>query len=188
MRSVITYAGANRHGADRIKWVFIMLCANGGCSRVKSGLQVSKLKRMQNLWYSVSCSVSDLPQCYLTTKHPLQKFNHRTKAKRTDRRKRENGRERGRQSDMFLSSLEKQTPAGLIRLCLISFDDPSHRLFLFSQSHFRTHTRILHILIFWMDLCFSLSSPSLTSPSFPPNISCLSPSFLVPISVFPRHL
>lgn len=89
---------------------------------------------------------------------------------------------------MFLSSLEKQTPAGLIRLCLqyplLSFDDPSHHLFLFSQSHFRTHTRILHILIFWMDLCFSLSSPSLTSPFPPPNISCFSPSFLVPISVF----
>lgn len=142
--------------------------------------------------FDVLFHVSDLPQCYLTTKRPLQKFNHRTKAKRTDRRKKENGRERGRQSDVFLSSLEKQTPAGLIRLCLqyplLSFDDPSHRLFLFSQSHFRTHTRILHILIFWMDLCFCLSSPSLTSPSFPPNISCLSPSFLVPISVFPRHL
>lgn len=87
---------------------------------------------------------------------------------------------------MFLSSLEKQTPAGLIRLCLqyplLSFDDPSHRLFLFSQSHFRTHTHILHILI--LDGSLFLSFISFSYLTFFPLQHFLPLSLLVPISVF----
>lgn len=136
--------------------------------------------------FDVLFHVSDLPRCYLTTKRPLQKFNHRTKAKRTDRRKRENGRVR--QTKWYVPLVLRETDTCRFDQTLPSISSlilwwsitSSLSILSVSLSHAHTYTSHPHFLDGSLFLSF-ISFSYLTSP---PNISCFSPSFLVPISVF----
>lgn len=113
------------------------------------------------------------------TKEPLQKFNSK------EDRAKERETERERQAKSYVPVLlgADRHLRSLIRLSLqypsLSFDDPSHHLFLFLLSVSFSHTHTPHIPI--SNLCFSLSSPQLPFSnnffiSLPPCSASSSPS------------
>lgn len=129
--------------------------------------------------FDVLFHVSDLPRCYLTTKRPLQKFNHRTKAKRTDRRKRENGRERERQTKWYVPLVLRETDTCRFDQTLPSISSlilwwsitSSLSILSVSFSHAHTYTSHPHLGWIFVSVFHLLLLPHIFSPpTFPASL------------------